>query len=196
MRIRKFLESTGYQNIEIDGWDDFTSQLDSIEEYEPFSEKEVRRLVEYFLQYVTIGKMGLFNNFECGGEDIDIYGLTNHVEYIYDVGNLPSFLVKEPKPGFTILITKAPDDWYYVSTDYNDDVDTAKYYKFDQMGGLFHFFESELGGLEKRDIEREKLVETIRKKLNDLQINVSEMSKENLREIDRQLDIIKSKLKK
>lgn len=104
--------------------------------------------------------------------------------------------ISESKPGFTILITKAPDDWYYVFTDYNDDLDTAKYYKFDQMGGLFHFLDSELGGLEKRDIEREKLEETVRQRLNDLQENLRDMSKENLREIDRQLDIMKSKLKK
>jgi hypothetical protein len=179
MRLKRFVESTGYKTEQI-SLDDYYALMEEIpeEDYVHFTSKELMKLVDYFEQYTDIKQMSIQNN----DTEVDIPDHLDEDRNEMFGGFYPIFLVRRiiEDIEYCITISKGEDEWYYLTTEILNEngyplVDGhCRVWKCDQYEGLIDQIESVLS-----EWKVEKSDPTMRRKR---------------REVERKLDIMKSKI--
>jgi hypothetical protein len=179
MRLKRFVESTGYKTEQI-SLDDYYALMEEIpeEDYVHFTSKELMKLVDYFEEYTDIKQMSIQNN----DTEIDIPDHLDEDRNEMFGGFYPIFLVRRiiEDIEYCITISKGEDEWYYLTTEILNEngyplVDGhCRVWKCDQYEGLIDQIESVLS-----EWKVEKSDPTMRRKR---------------REVERKLDIMKSKI--
>lgn len=209
MRLKRFVESTGYKTEQI-SLDDYYTLMEEIpeEDFIHFTRKELMKLVDYFEQYIDIKQMSIQNNDtkveppeHLDEDQNEMFG-----------GFFPIFLVKKIiEKGSTfrlkpliddielcITISKGEDDWYYLTAEIHNEngyplVDGhCRVWKCDQYEGLINQIESVMSEwkVEKSDPTMRRKRREVERKLDDLRSRIGLMDKKTLDEVMKFTDNI------
>jgi hypothetical protein len=203
MRLKRFVESTGYKTEQI-SLDYYYSLMEEIpeEDYVHFTRKELMKLVDYFEQYIDIKQMSIQNN------DTEVEPPEHLDEDQNEMfgGFFPIFLVKKIiEKGSTlgdielyITISKGEDDWYYLTAEihsengYPLDDGHCRVWKCDQYEGLINQIESVMSEwkVDKSDPTMRRKRREVERKLDDLKSKIGLMDKKTLDEVMKFADNI------